>query len=226
MDSFLEYFQENYCTRINQWATHARCYTSVNTNMHIEAFHRLVKTVYFQQKQNRRVDALLNCLLKLSRDKSFERLQKTEKGKNTHRIAEINKRHKNAEGIFCELILTNSSNRWEINSQHGHNCYTIKKCLHHESCSCPMQCSHCGVCIHMYSCTRLDSILHNTVCKHVHLIHMQQQQHLVMSKEQGTSSDETMHPADEPQSNTLEDLNPSHHGDYSATFHQYLELEH
>ncbi len=74
MGLFLDYFRDNYLSRIAQWATHARCYANVNTNMHIEAFHRLVKTVYFHQKQNRRVDCLLNVLLKLSRDKAFERL--------------------------------------------------------------------------------------------------------------------------------------------------------
>ena len=56
--------------------------------------HCLLKVVYFQQKQNRRVDALLNVLLKLSRDKAFERLQKLEKGKSSYRISEVNKRHK------------------------------------------------------------------------------------------------------------------------------------
>ena len=80
-DEFLLYFQENYYSRIEQWATHARCYTPVNTNMLLESFHRLVKVVYFQQKRNRRVDALLNVLLKLSRDKAFKRLQKLERAR-------------------------------------------------------------------------------------------------------------------------------------------------
>ena len=99
MTEFLLYFQTNYCNRISEWATHSRQYTSVNTNMHIEAFHRLRETVYFQQKQNRRVDCLLNALLKLTRDKAFERLLKTEKSKITYRQSEINKRHKNAKKI-------------------------------------------------------------------------------------------------------------------------------
>ena len=86
LGDFLLYFQQNYCSRIQQWATHARCYTPVNTNMHIESFHRLVKVVYLHQKQNRRIDALLSVLLKLSRDKAFERLQKLEKGKNSYRV--------------------------------------------------------------------------------------------------------------------------------------------
>ena len=69
--------------------------------MHLESFHCLVKVVYFYQKQNRRIDALLSILLKLSRDKAFERLQKLEKGKNSYRVSE---RHKNAEKLDKESM--------------------------------------------------------------------------------------------------------------------------
>ena len=62
--------------------------------MHAEAFHRLIKVVYFQGKQNRRIDHLLYTLLKISRDKAFDRLTKLEKGKPTHQLCDINKRHK------------------------------------------------------------------------------------------------------------------------------------
>ena len=199
--SFLEYFQTNYCNRVNQWATHARCYTSVNTNMHIEAFHRLIKSVYFQQKQNRRVDALLNVLLKLARDKTFERLIKTEKGKLTHRIADINKRHKSAEKMD-ECITTISHNQWSVKSAQGQNSYNITK-LTPEPC-CPLKCSHCGVCVHMYSCTCLDSVLHSTACKHVHLVH--KQKHIRTSE------------ADENES-------PLPNEEYSSTFQDYFERD-
>ena len=35
---------------------------------------------------------------------------------------------------------------------------------------------HCGACVHMYSCSCLDSAIHNTVCKHSHLVHMKQKE--------------------------------------------------
>ena len=28
----------------------------------------------------------------------------------------------------------------------------------------------------MYTCTCIDSVMHNTACKHIHLVHMQEQQ--------------------------------------------------
>ena len=66
----------------------------VNTNMFLESFHRTLKVVYLEHKHNRRIDYLLHTLLKIARDKVFEQLMKLEKGKFTHRVSEINKRHK------------------------------------------------------------------------------------------------------------------------------------
>ena len=157
MHEFLQYFQENYCLRIDQWATHARCYTPVNTNMHLESFHRLVKEVYFQQKQNRRLDALLNVLLKLSRNNAFERLQKLEKGKNSYRLSQMNKRHKHAQQLDKDCIHELSSKTWLVNSQQtAEHTYTVK-CLQSLTCSgsCKLKCSYCGVCPHLYVCIYL-----------------------------------------------------------------------
>ena len=87
---FFSYFQAHYTTRFDQWAYAFRCQTTVNTNMYLEAFHRTLKVVYLQHKQNRRIDYLVTTLLKVARDKTFERFRKLEKGKQSHRICEIN----------------------------------------------------------------------------------------------------------------------------------------
>ena len=170
---FLEYFQSHYCNRVGEWATHNRQHTSVNTNMHIEAFHRLVKTVYFHQKQNRRVDCLINVLLKVARDKAFERLLKMENGKVTYRQSEINKRHKNAEKLVDSKITNISDTCFSVGTQA--TSYTVQQ---QKVCSCPLRCSFCGVCAHMYTCTCLDNLLHSTPCKHIHLIHCDRSAHL------------------------------------------------
>ena len=52
--------------------------------------------VYLHGKQNRHLDHLISVILKVSRDKAFERLQKVHKRKISHRLCEINKRHKKA----------------------------------------------------------------------------------------------------------------------------------
>ena len=83
---FLAYFKLTYCTCLEQWASCFRIGTTVNTNMFVESFHRLLNVVYLQQKQNRRIDYLLHTLLRIARDKCFEQLIKVEKGKNSHCI--------------------------------------------------------------------------------------------------------------------------------------------
>ena len=137
-----------------------------NTNMFLEAFHRVLKIVYLHHKQNRRIDFLLTTLLKIARDKAFERFRKLETGKSTHRICEINKRHKAAEKIESTQITTISSgSEWKVESQSKSGTYyTVKKTQ--ASCQCKLICNHCGVCTHLYSCTCLDAIIHSTICKH------------------------------------------------------------
>lgn len=56
---FLDYFKKQYVPKIEQWAPCYRGATTVNTNMAIESFHRLLKVCYLDKKQNRRVDHLL-----------------------------------------------------------------------------------------------------------------------------------------------------------------------
>ena len=63
----------------------------INTNMFVEAFHRLLKKVYLKGKQNRRLD---HCVFssKLLRTKLLQG------HKNQQR--EINKRHKRGEEMM------------------------------------------------------------------------------------------------------------------------------
>ena len=90
---FAEYFKSTYCSHIEQWAMCYRVGTPMNTNMFLEAFHRVLKIVYLRHQHNRRINYLIYILLKISRDKAFEQLLKIEKGKATHRICDIHKRH-------------------------------------------------------------------------------------------------------------------------------------
>ena len=86
------YFEREYARRTREWASCFRLGSRVNTNMFLESFHRVLKEVYLERKQNRRVDHLLYKLLKISRDKAYEQWIKAEKGKTTLRQRESNKR--------------------------------------------------------------------------------------------------------------------------------------
>lgn len=53
--------------------------------MYAEAFHRVLNTVYFSSKQNRRIDFLLHILLQYAKNNVFEQFIKAIKGKVTFR---------------------------------------------------------------------------------------------------------------------------------------------
>ena len=148
--------------------------------MFVEAF------LYLHHKQNRRVDVLLVTLLRISRDKAFDWFHKMEKGKVTHRICEINRRHKAAELIqkqnICKIKELKTNERWIIASDTVQ--YTITQ--QNEKCMCKIRCSFCMTCPHNFTCTCLDSTLRSTVCKHIHYLVMKEVKSA--SKESGFDS--------------------------------------
>ena len=169
---FYTYFNTNYCSRLDQWSSSSVRYSNVNTNMFLEAFHRVLKIIYLHNKQNRRIDTLLTTLLKISRDKAFEQCRKLEIGKASHRLSEINKRHKSAE----EKTTTQTHQyqqvsrcKWLVQSQRDPQLsYTVQ--IDTSACQCQLVCNKCSICAHMCSCSCLDAVLHSTICKHVHYI--------------------------------------------------------
>ena len=171
-ERFYLYFNSTYCSRVQEWATCYRKGCTANTNMFIESFHRVLKVVYLHHKQNRRVDFLLVMLMKISRNNTFEWFRKLEIGKQTHRICEIARRHKSALSLSSNCISTVTKEKWKVTSQTIQNKdYTIERVL--EACDCKILCRDCNICPHIYTCTCLDATLHATVCKHVHLVCIQ-----------------------------------------------------
>ena len=139
--------------------------------MYVEAFHRVLKYIYMKGKVNKRLDKCIFVLLKLARDKGFERLVKIEKGKNTERIRLIRSRHqKSMELSFAQIEVTKEDNVWKLSSSDNSNVYHVT--LQHEECLnvCSLCCPDCNVCVHMYTCTCPDSLIWATICKHIHLI--------------------------------------------------------
>ena len=174
--AFTEYFHSTYCSHIEQWAMCHRIGTPMNTNMYSEAFHRVLKVVYLRHQHNRRIDYLIYILLKSARDKAFEQLLKREKGKNTHRICDINKRHRNAISYALLATVNDLGNHaYKVSSQSRHGEYFTVQTIEF-ACTCQTKCQFCSACAHMYSCTCLDACTNTTVCKHMHLVHMQNNQ--------------------------------------------------
>ena len=81
--------------RKHEWAPYYQQKSTINANMHVEAFHYVLKYIYLQGKMNRRLDKCVHTLLKITQDKSFEQLIKISKRKKkTRKHTEIQKRHK------------------------------------------------------------------------------------------------------------------------------------
>ena len=90
-ERFSTYLNTNYCTRLQRWATCYRVGSAVNTNMFLEAFHRILKIGYLHHKQNKWVDSLFVALIKISRYPAFQRLRKLKMDKYSNKICEIMK---------------------------------------------------------------------------------------------------------------------------------------
>ena len=73
----------------------------INTNMYVEAFHRVLKYIYLRGKVNRRVDTCVHALIKIARDKFFERTVKLSKGKCSLKLDDIRKRHDPVKQLMC-----------------------------------------------------------------------------------------------------------------------------
>ena len=162
---FATYFT-GYCSRCSEWAYCFRKGTRANTNMYVESFHNVLKSAYMERKANRRVGCLLRVLMKIARDKAFERLIKVEKKKTSKKLAGINKRHVTVADQLPEVI----NGGWYVISQSkpGHKYLVLPAS---SSCECALHCRVCDCCPHMYQCSCVDFAVHDTVCKHAHTIH-------------------------------------------------------
>ena len=169
--TFTDYFRNIYCSHVEQWAMCHRVGTPMNTNMYSESFHRVLKIVYLRHKHNRRIDFLIYILVTIARDKAFEQLQKLEKGKHSHRICDINKRHKRAvQYVVLATVNNTEPNLYTVSSESTERFYyTVKR--KQLSCECKIWCQFCSV----YACTCLDACTNTTVCKHMHLVHMHEE---------------------------------------------------
>ncbi len=108
---YIEYFK-TYYDNCDRWDLCFRSGSPMNTNMHAESFHRVLKIVYLKQKVNRHFRQTFFIFFKKC---------KNEKGKNTNRIWDINKRHIRAKSLQPSAIIER-----EINCNTGLNLMSYK----------------------------------------------------------------------------------------------------
>ena len=168
-DAMATYFERDYAKRPREWESCFRVETRTNTNMFVQSFHRTLKEVYLERKQNRRVDHLYK-LRKISRDKAYKQWIKVDKGKATVRQQENMKRHKQAETVAAKALSRKDLDCWEVQSLNDqgkvHRVWRFSL-LH---CTCLLRCPSCMACVHTFDCTCLDNAIRGVVCTHIHAV--------------------------------------------------------
>ncbi|XP_065910037.1 uncharacterized protein [Dysidea avara] len=126
---FIKYFQENYLNRCEKWARCFRKFAHADTdmNMYLESFHNKLKTVYLNGKVNRRIDVLLDVLLKIEHDQFFQYEMKHRLLYPNKQTIKIEDAHKRGIKISPESKIFDT--QWHIPSQSGNHFpgYTITK---------------------------------------------------------------------------------------------------
>lgn len=161
---FYNYFKQYYYPRCQMWAYCFRKGARINTNMHIESFHRCLKHIYLEGKKTKRIDKVILELMKLINDKNFDSFIKTVKGKITKKTTENFKRHKIGKTLKAE-IEDIKENVWKV--IHENKIYTVTK-MHTCSKTCVIACRNCAICSTAYACNCHDNLISNFICKHIH----------------------------------------------------------
>lgn len=164
---FGKYFVNNYSTRVEKWAYFNRKHCGINTNMYLEALHKIIKHSYLDGKQCKRLDLAIDALMALVRDKSFERMIKMSKQKRSSKLIQIIASHNKSANILSSMI-ENIEDCWIVTSEKFKTItYKVEKTV--ATCNnCVLRCNVCQICIHTYKCTCKDNVIYLNICKHIH----------------------------------------------------------
>jgi len=167
---FAEYFCREYQRTVLSWAYCYRQNAGLNTNMHLERMHGVLKHIYLKGNKPKRLDIAIHALMRFLRDKLFEKLISSHRGKLTSKISAIRQRHTTSLTL-AEQEATKSeedSNLWTVCSKNKYEVYHVTRV--NEKCNCELKCDECKICIHTYICTCPDSAIKFNMCKHIHLV--------------------------------------------------------
>lgn len=164
---FGEYFEREYEGSASKWAYCYRLHAGLNTNMHLERMHGVIKHIYMHGKKPKRLDIAIHVLMRFIRDKLFDRLIYLNKGKISSKLALVRQRHDRSLMMSSENIVS-TEKPWTVLSSNKKELYEIKE-TDQLDCNCNLRCSECKACIHSYICSCSDSSIKFNMCKHIHL---------------------------------------------------------
>ena len=163
---FGDYFERYYVPRVRLWASAYREGLGLNTNMHLESLHKVLKHIYMQGKRVQRVDKVIGALVKMTRDKIFSRMISLARGRTVSQSRRgFFQRHRRGAELAQDVVqmeqgvyLVPSSDDDDHVVKRGAPCPS----------QCREMCSMCGVCPHAYVCECEDS--RRNTCKHAHAV--------------------------------------------------------
>lgn len=161
------YVENEYKSCVYSWAYCYRLHSGLNTNMHIERMHGIIKHMYLKGKKPKRLDIAIHTIMRFVRDKLFERLISFYKGKVTSKLSLIRHRHNNSLSLSLDTVICEAGT-WKVPSQNTNEIYEVT-CLE-RNCNCDLKCTECQTCIHSFCCTCPDSSIKFNMCKHIHLV--------------------------------------------------------
>ena len=185
---FLRYFEHDWLPKKLYWVYFHRAGLGINTNMFVEAFHRVFKYNYLSGKHKKQVVACLLQLVKFARDLAFKQAIRLLKRRDCYRLKEIRKRHGQSLEMSLEGITDIDENAWNVKSENSDSTYHVscvsKSCKYE---NCQERCIECNVCVHQFTCSCADTLIRHTICKHIHLINRQ-----LLKNEKETKNDEVI----------------------------------
>ncbi|KAF8774307.1 hypothetical protein HNY73_016872 [Argiope bruennichi] len=167
---FKKYYSTYYAQRVQLWAFCYRKHLGINTNIYLEAFHKVLTHVYLEGKRVKRIDKTLDALLKLSKDKIFERMCNI--ARKIPSSSETNVQNHLQSILITDEMITPiiEDQEWKVKSSHEiPSTYTVRKCLKPvcRSCKCSPLHPNSNICIHEYECSCYDNVIKFNICEHI-----------------------------------------------------------
>lgn len=174
LDSFLEYFRQNFEKNESTWAYCHRKYAGINTNSVCDRFFRLVRHLYLRDRTNFSLEQILDALSMLLTSLPQEKLIREVKGKLVSKIKEARVRHSmvvNWPEEQLNAIIVVSQTKWLVpsaNDDEKEEIHQVEKVL--AECDCKLMCGECRCCLHQYRCSCLDNCIQFNMCVHIHAV--------------------------------------------------------
>ena len=173
---FESYFTNNYGQRVEQWAyTFLAEEGGYNTNMYLEAWHRVFKYKYLGGVHQNRLDFVLYKLIKFDKDQ----IEETVRSENfvirrTKRTALTLKSHKMAQtdwkestfNIHFEDCIDDGGIAKFILEKKKEQC-TVTQISDNPVHKCSSTCPECNMCIHQYHCSCGERRIRRNYCVHL-----------------------------------------------------------